>query len=66
MSLETKAETLALRSTAATRSMQVDGSIAALWGAPMRMNTVEIAEHLGLRESFVANRLAAIRDSGRP
>lgn len=39
-----------------------DGAINALWSAPLRYDTYAIAKKLMLRESFVANRLAAIRD----
>ena len=41
-----------------------DGVIARLWAA-RRMNTYDIGAHLYLPESFVANRLAVIRDAGR-
>lgn len=39
-----------------------DGVISALWRE--KMDTNQIARHLRVRESLVANRLAALRDSG--
>ena len=39
-----------------------DGVIASLWRE--KFNTNEIARHLREPESFVANRLAVLRDSG--
>lgn len=40
-----------------------DGTIAALWA--LKLDTREIAKRLWLPESFVANRLAVIRDAAR-
>lgn len=39
-----------------------DGVISALWRK--KLDTNQIARHLRVRESLVANRLAALRDSG--
>lgn len=39
-----------------------DGVISALWRE--KLDTNQIARHLRVRESLVANRLAALRDSG--
>lgn len=41
-----------------------DGVILALWGE--KLDTFEIARSMHERKSFVANRLAALRDAGRP
>jgi hypothetical protein len=44
----------------------IDGAIRRLWWGSVnspRLNTFEIAKFLRLEESFVANRLAVIRDS---
>ena len=45
-----------------TRAIVNDGAILALFHGPAKMNTADIARHLHMRESDVANRLAFLRD----